>query len=106
MEDNEELVEIKTYIRPDFTHIIRIKKWDDSYEYCKQSFIFSQNLMIIEACEENGQSKYKHIRQTTYDACIRIKDEILTIDRERGWVRHEAASQYLAGQIAEKELLS
>jgi len=98
------LIEIKKYVLPDLTIIESVEQYDKKYEYFKYSFAFSESIVLIEDCDEEGNTKYSY-REKTYRACKLDGDDVYIVDPKIGWIKHVLASAHWHDKIAEREIL-
>ena len=100
------LIQINKFVEADLTFTIKVKKYDDKYEYMKTSYSFAEQIYVLQKCTEEGvlitDSWDAH---TSYGACRLDGDVIMYVDSKLGWVRDEVGTEKYANILAERELL-
>ena len=97
------LIEIKKFVKPDLV-IIESRTGYSSLEYYKMSFIFNEELMAEQQCDQDGLviNEYKGIN---YYGCKIVKDKVVYLNPRFGWIIHSEATSEYRDMIVDKELL-
>ena len=48
------LIQINKFVEADLTFTIKVKKYDDKYEYMKTSYSFAEQIYVLQKCTEEG----------------------------------------------------
>ena len=96
------LVQIKKFVKPDI-EIIEMRETYSGQEYYLMSFVFSDNLVVEQKCDEDGE--VNRFSEVVYYGAKLEKDLVITAHPKYGWIVHNEATELLHNNIAEKELL-
>lgn len=105
MEEIQTVV-IKKTLFPDAQAVINRERYNGDVEYKLVSLLLSENMIIVEDCDEDGLPSRSSYREPEYYACRLNSDMIEMMDIKVGWVpTWEELNRAHFDKLANKELL-
>ena len=98
------MIEIKKFVEPDLVVIKKLESYNTKYE--KITLLFSECLVVVENCDEQGDvDSYNH-RHKKYYGCRIVSERIELCIPTAGWIpAYEEIQEKYKDELADKAIL-